>query len=322
MKRFSWLLILIILIVGAWTAAWFYAATRLKEEANAFFASTSQAPQQINCAQFSVAGYPFRFDITCKDLSITDMDQTLFIPQIKGSILVYRPTHFLMFATGPANITDSFSGSRRQLNWEDLRASLRTNGWQLARLSIEAQNVELLDLLIGETQIAKVEHFQAHLINVDEESAEHATLAQIAALANIENANAPEFNVTDANIELQAKLSAMPDDLRLWTPANIARIWHQTQTGIELVKLEGNDLVSSFAINGSVTTTAQAMMSGNFDFFSNNFAERFDPFLDQTSQQVVFGLKGEDGSNYQSYSLVHGVLLAGNLPILTFGPMR
>lgn len=322
MNRFISLIILVFVIVAGWTGAWFYAAKRIKEEAQATFTQTLQSQTQIDCETLNIAGYPFRFDVTCTNLVLTNFDLSITLPSFQATVLVYRPTHILLFANGPASFVDSFSGSRRELRWQNFRASLRTNGWELARLSLEADQMELVDLLIGETQIAKVEHIESHLLK-DEGNISHLPdLINLLALAKIKQADAPEFQIANAQIQLEANLSAMPDDLRFWSPSIIAASWHQNETGVDVTKLEGRDDISSFSIIGTLTTTAQAMTSGNFDFFSTELAQRFAQFMDPTSLQVVFGHQSEDGSHYQSYSLVHGVMLAGNFPILTFGPMR
>ncbi|VAW21766.1 hypothetical protein MNBD_ALPHA11-1650, partial [hydrothermal vent metagenome] len=143
MRKFLFLMIFIIVIVAGWSAVWIYAAQRINAEASSLFANTANTQQQINCEQFSVSGFPFRFDITCTNLTLSSIDTSLKIPEIKVTALVYRPTHALIFAEGPAVMENIFSGSKRQLNWNSLRASVRTNGWSLARVSIEGENIEL-----------------------------------------------------------------------------------------------------------------------------------------------------------------------------------
>lgn len=322
MNRFISLIILIFIIVAGWTTAWFYSAKRVKDEALTYLAHSQQSQVKIDCEKFGVAGYPFRFDVTCTNLTLDNLDLSISLPSFQATVLVYRPTHLLLFANGPASYIDSFSGSRRELRWQNLRASLRTNGWELARLSLEADQIELVDLLIGETQITKIERIEGHVLKDEQNISQLPEVVNLLALAKIEQATAPEFQVTNAQIQFEASLAAMPDDLRFWSPSIIAANWHKNETGIKVTKFEGHDNISSFSILGSTTITAQAMASGNFDFFSTKLAQRFGQILDRRSLEVIFGNKSEDGSRYQSYSLVHGVLLAGNFPILTFGPMR
>jgi len=322
MNRFLFLMIFIILVVAGWSGAWIYGSKRINTEVESYFASTANSAQKVDCEQFVVAGFPFRFDITCTNLSINNQDVRLQIPEIQVSVLAYRPTHALVFAIGPAIIEDSFSGSKRQVNWQGLKASIRTNGWALARISIEGTNIELIDNVLGQTLIASAGQINMHLLDDPDAYDVEKNLAVLGAFATLEEINVPEFSITNASIQAQAMINSMPDDIRLWTLANLAQNWFENQTGIDILKFEGRDESSDFAIIGKLSTTAQAMPNGDFDFTSKNLAERFSPFLDQTSQDVVFGMQSEDGSNYQSYSIRHGVVMAGNLPLISLAPLR
>jgi len=322
MRKFLFLMIFIIVIVAGWSAVWIYAAQRIDAEAKSLFASTANTQQQVDCEQFNISGFPFRFDITCTNLTINSTDTSLNIPEIKVTVLVYRPTHALVFAEGPAVMENIFSGSKRQLNWNSLRASVRTNGWSLARVSIEGENIELVDTIIGQTLIASSQQINMHLIDDPDIYNEDKKLQSFGIFATLSDIEVPEFSFANASIQAQATVSAMPDDLRLWTLANISSNWFENQTGIDVLKFEGNDESSSFSVLGNLTTTAQSMPNGDFDFTSKNLDTRFSAFLDETGQDVAFGQLSEDGTRYQSYTIRHGVVLIGNLPFLTLAPLR
>jgi len=315
-------MIFIIVIVAGWSAVWIYAAQRINAEAGSLFASTANTQQQVSCEQFSVSGFPFRFDITCTNLTLSSIDTSLKIPEIKVTALVYRPTHALVFAEGPAVMENIFSGSKRQLSWNSLRASVRTNGWSLVRVSIEGENIELVDTLIGQTLIASSQQINLHLIDDPDLYDDEKKLQSFGVFVTLADAGVPEIAIANASAQVQATISAMPDDLRLWTLANISSNWFENQTGIDVLKFEGNDESSSFSILGNLTTTAQAMPNGDFDFTSKNLETRFSAFLDEAAQDVAFGQLSEDGTRYQSYAVRHGVVLAGNLPLLTLAPLR
>lgn len=322
MNRFISLMVFIVIVVLGWTAAWFYAANRLTDEAGTYFVGLSTHLQRFECETFDVDGFPFRFDVTCTNAKLTDSDLELSINEIKATVLVYKPTHVLVFAQGPAQVTDSFTGSKREITWDNLSLSLRTNGWALARFSLEAQNLQLFDTIVTKTLLGSVSHAEFHLVEDTQFYDADARITQISAFAKVQDAFMPEFEINDAKIILEASLAAMPDDLRLWSPAIISKNWFDSQTGLNISKLEGSDARSSFSINGNMTATAQSMPNGNFDFFTQNLAQRFEPFIDPVAIQVVFGSQSEDLNRYQSYSVVHGVVLAGNLPIFTLVPMR
>ncbi len=322
MNRFKTLAIIVVIILAGWTGAWVFVSTKIQQMAQAQFAALKDQPQNIDCENLDISGFPFRFDVTCTNLAVHDLDRTISIPQVKLTVLVYRPTHALLFARGPATIQDSFSGARKELRWSSLQASLRTNGWALARFSLQARDLTFLDTLVGDTEIASAGLFEAHLLEEESAYDKQTRRTTIAALARLDGLNVPDADISGANMTMEARLQQMPDDLRLWRPATIAANWNETGTGLELVDLKGADTTSSFSLAGKLTTTPQHMLSGNFDLFSNNISDRLDGIVSPAIRQIAFGSKSDDGQNYQSYSLVHGVVLAGNIPITSLPPLR
>ncbi|HHS83232.1 MAG TPA: DUF2125 domain-containing protein [Devosia sp.] len=322
MNRFKVLAIIVVIILAGWTGAWMFASTKIRQMAQAQFAALKDQPQNLDCENLDISGFPFRFDVTCTYLAIHDLDRTITIPRVKLTVLVYRPTHALLFARGPATIQDSFSGARKELRWSSLQASLRTNGWALARFSLQVRDLIFLDTLVGDTTIAGADLFEAHLLEEESAYDPQNRRTTIAALARLDGLSVPDAAISGASATMQAKLRQMPDDLRLWRPATIAANWNETGTGLEAVELKGADATSSFSLVGRLTTTPQHMLSGNFDFFSSNVSDRLEGIVSPAIRQIAFGSKSEDGQNYQSYSLVHGVVLAGNIPITSLPPLR
>lgn len=322
MLRFKILIVVVLLVFGGWTAGWFYGSSRISDEINAWLQTSQAGPEPVRCERLDIAGFPFRIDVSCTGLEITSGDYSFSLARIAATVLVYRPTHALIFATGPASFSDAFSGSSREFRWDNLRASARTNGWALARISVEADNVELVDTLVGEKLVARIGRAQAHLLDIPENYDADAGLAQWNLLARITGADIPEFDVSGAKIELEAIVQAMPDDIRLISASRIARNWFEAGAGIEISKLDGSDKQSILQMTGRLSTTEQARLSGDFGLHTENIADRLSPYFKPPVLQILFGFPDENGDYDQSFSLRHGVLLAGNLPVLTLPPLR
>jgi hypothetical protein len=62
------MLLLIIAIV--WSAFWFYAASQVDVQANAWRAREAQSGRVYDCARRSVGGFPFRLEVTCQGASV------------------------------------------------------------------------------------------------------------------------------------------------------------------------------------------------------------------------------------------------------------
>ncbi len=322
MKRLVVLLSVIIVIVAGWIAAWFTAAAVIKSKAGQFMQASLNTPRQIQCEKFAVFGFPFSFEATCANLVISANDISLFLPQITAAIAISRPTSLLISAVGPAVINDAFSGSRRQISWDDLSVFVSTNGWALERLFIKANNLELMDNIAGEKLLARADSFKATLVDKPDQYNKAASLAQLAARVSVDKVSLPEFDLIDANLRLAATIDAIPDDIRQWSLATLASNWFTEKTGIDLMAFTGADARSEFKLSGSLSATGQARLSGDFSLYTQNITERLVRFIDLTTLQILFGFPNKDNSRDQSYSLRHGVLLAGNLPILTFNSLN
>ena len=322
MSRFVVLLSAITVVAGGWIAAWFTLATVITDKANQFMQASLSTSRPVQCEKLSVGGFPLSFDVTCTKLLARAGDITLSLPQIKASVLIYRPTRMRVSVTAPAQISDAFSGSRRQVRWDNLRALFVTNGWALDHLSIAADNLELVDNLVGEKPVARVRLFAADLIDNPQKYNKPKALVQLNAFVRADEITLGELDLANANLRLKANIDAIPDDLRKWSLATIARNWFRRKTGIDLVSFTGADGISEFKLSGQLSATGQGRLSGDFALHTQNVTERLQPLFDPTTLQILFGFPGNGASRDQFYSLRHGVLLAGNLPILTVGALK
>jgi hypothetical protein len=71
-RRWAWLVILLIILFGAYSAGWFWMARRLKSEADSAVASLNTKGIAAGCANLQVAGFPFAFTVTCDNVAYED----------------------------------------------------------------------------------------------------------------------------------------------------------------------------------------------------------------------------------------------------------
>ncbi len=322
MPRFIILIAIVVLVVTGWSAAWFYGAGEIRRQVSNQLLASQSFPEKLSCKQLDVAGFPFRYDIACTDAQLIAGDVSLSVPRILATILVYRPTHALIFATGPATYRDAFSGSARKLRWQNLRASVRTNGWALARISLEGDNLELIDTLVGEKPVASANRVELHILDNPDEYDAEGKRAQLNIYSRIESAQVPEFDINNAEITLEGVIESLPDDVRLFSAQNIARNWYNTESGVQIIAFKGKDEQSVFEFNGRISATEQARLTGEFGLQTQNIADRLSDFVDPVALQIMFGFKDESGSYNQSFSVRHGVIMAGNVPVATLPPLR
>src|SRR3979490_1972447 len=68
--------VLLLIAAAAWSAFWFYAASQVDVRADAWRAQEAKSGRVYDCAQRSVAGYPFRLEVRCDGASVSLISQT------------------------------------------------------------------------------------------------------------------------------------------------------------------------------------------------------------------------------------------------------
>src|SRR6267378_4362659 len=67
---------LLVVAAAAWSAFWFYAASQVGVRADAWRAQEAKSGRTFDCGKRTVAGFPFRFEISCEDASVKLVSQT------------------------------------------------------------------------------------------------------------------------------------------------------------------------------------------------------------------------------------------------------
>ncbi len=123
--------VLLLIAAIAWTAFWFFAASQVDVQADAWRAHEAKSGRIYDCTKRSVAGFPFRLEVSCDGASVTLASQTAQaankftakLDQILVVAQVYDPKHVIAEFSGPAAITDQ-NGQSFAANWKLGRASV------------------------------------------------------------------------------------------------------------------------------------------------------------------------------------------------------
>src|SRR5437870_7485533 len=68
--------VLVMAAAAGWTAFWFYAASQLDANVDAWRAREAKSGRVYDCVKRSLAGFPFRFEVTCSEAGVTLVSQT------------------------------------------------------------------------------------------------------------------------------------------------------------------------------------------------------------------------------------------------------
>lgn len=268
-----------------------------------------------------MAGWPFRFDLTCAQMTLVDSDVTLRVDEIKATALVYRPTHILAFANGSAAISDAFFGTEQAVRWSKLEASLRTNGWRLARLSIQAEDLEYADTLLGETQRAHLSEAEVHLLDMPGQQEEIEGLMTLGAFARINRAYIPAYEIENGELTLEAEANALPDDIRFWSTPDLLTQWQAAGGKLKITRFETSDPDTSLNLLGDIGLSPAGEAEGAMTLTSSGLAERLEEILPAQMRGLVLGNRQDDDSYRQVLTIRRGAVFAGLTPLATIPPL-
>src|ERR1044072_2339451 len=203
MRRIIILGAVVVLVVAAWTGAWFWGAGFITDQVRALADADAVTEPKVTCGSFGVGGFPFGFDLTCTNATINYGDITVTASGLKASAQVYNPTFVLVFAQSPVSIADAFTGSQSRVDFASAQASARLTGWRIGRVSLVGEKPVWNDTVLEDQLIAKADHAEAHLLDLPDDHDAKAGLAGLGQYVKIEGLNAPGFEINAATATLE-----------------------------------------------------------------------------------------------------------------------
>lgn len=115
------------LVVGVYTAGWFYAASMLKEKTLALLGEQQQRGMTAQCVNAEYRGYPFRIGLFCEKIAVDDSKNGISasFSALRSAAQVYQPSHIVWELDSPAEARSSH-GLTASSQWERLQSSLTT----------------------------------------------------------------------------------------------------------------------------------------------------------------------------------------------------
>ncbi|WP_024506006.1 DUF2125 domain-containing protein [Bradyrhizobium sp. ARR65] len=166
--------VLLLIAAIGWSAFWFYAASQVGVKADAWRAQEAKSGRVYDCARHSIAGFPFRLEVRCDDVTVSLISQmagqpsqapvTAKLGEILAVAQIYDPKLVIAEFTAPAKI---FEQSAQQpsyvVNWSKGRSSVFGLPATPQRASIVFDDAAI-DRLEGAVQVpfASAKHIELH----------------------------------------------------------------------------------------------------------------------------------------------------------------
>lgn len=308
-------------MVVVWSLAWYVLAGLVQQNIEALAEADGVVEPRVSCETLELGGFPFRFDAECLNARVVSGDLVADVAAVRASMLVYSPTHLVAALEGPLKVTDSFTGSRNDLNWSSLQASVNLDSWRIGRVSVSAKDVVWSDALFGDVVIAQAPLVEGHLFDIPEQHDAERGTAALAGYLRMLNASWPGMTLTDASTEVQVELTGLPDDVRNWSDVNLLPQMQANGAKLKIVAIHATDGDSTLDASGELGLDAERRPEGQITITSRGVAERIGPLIGEPWRSLVLGTPSADGAHTNLISLRAGAVFAGLVPVAALTPL-
>jgi hypothetical protein len=164
--------VLLLVAAIAWSGFWFYAASKVDEAVDAWRSREAESGRVYDCAKRGVAGFPFRFEVSCSGASVALVSQTAGAPQAPvmaklGDILVvaqvYDPKLLIAEFAAPATISGPGLQGAMTVTWSKARSSILglPGVPQRASIVFDDPAIDRTDAS-ARTPLARAKHIELH----------------------------------------------------------------------------------------------------------------------------------------------------------------
>jgi hypothetical protein len=332
MRKFALLLVAVLIVAGVWSGGWFYAAGQVRQAVATLGEGDGQTDPIITCGTLNVTGFPFRFDIECKDATIIAGDMTTTVAGVRTSVLVYSPTQAKFSALSPITIADAYSGAQSRIDFTGAEGSARLvtddfwqglggAGWRIGRVSLVADGVNWVDTIVGETPLLSAAHLEAHLLDIPEQHNPVAGTSALAGFAKLTDAAAPSHGITGGEVSLEAELSGLPNDLRDFSSADVLQNWQAAGGQLKLVGLKGTAGDQFIESSGTLGLDSGARLDGQISLRHKGVVERLGTLIPEDWKGLILGGQEADGSYAQTVTIKAGIVFSGIVPVSVIPPL-
>jgi hypothetical protein len=161
----------LLVLAIAWTGLWFFGRSKVSDALDQFFKNQAEIGRNWSCPERSIAGYPFRIELRCKEPTYTmDVGPNQKVRgSLKGLTVVATTAgainlaHVIGEFEAPLVVEDSVLGKKIS-TWKSARASFRGNTTRLERVSVEIEAPQTELVINGEPAFqSSAEKLELHI---------------------------------------------------------------------------------------------------------------------------------------------------------------
>jgi hypothetical protein len=306
--------VLLVIAAAAWSAFWFYAASEVGVRADAWRAQEAKAGRVYDCANRSVAGYPFRLEIRCADPSVTLISQTAspqasFTAKLAEILVVaqiYDPKLVIAEFKAPATLAERGAQPSLAINWRLGRSSVVGLPAVPQRASLVFDDLAIDRIAAVQAPLAHADHVELHGRQAEGSTPDNPAIETVLQISNGTLQDVHPLLAQPFNADIRAKVTGLKDFKPKPWPERFREI--QAAGGmVEILqsRIEQGDLVSVAA--GTLRLNANGRIDGELQMTVAGLervipALGIDKMLEEgvpqaTLDRVAPGVKSQDLNN-------------------------
>ncbi len=215
--------VLLVAAAAAWSAFWFYAASKVDDTADAWRAQEAKAGRVYDCGKRSIAGFPFRLEVRCTGVNVALISQSAGqagtqtpITARLGEILivaqVYDPKLLIAEFTAPATISSIGEQPAMIVNWSKARSSVAGLPAVPQRVSLvfEDPAIDRVSAAI-QTPLARAKHIELHTRFADSSTPERPAVETVLQVAGASVKEVHPLLVEPFDADIRTLLTGLKD---------------------------------------------------------------------------------------------------------------
>lgn len=308
--------VLVVVLAAAWSAFWFFAASKVDENVDAWRAREAAAGRIYDCADRSVAGFPFRLEVRCSGVSVALLSQTAGQPATQpvtaklGEILVvaqiYNPKLLIAEFKAPAILSDR-GVPAMVVNWSAGRSSVVGLPGPPDRADIVFDDASV-DRIAASVQapMVRAKHIELHGRNAESSTSDKPVIEAALQLTGGSIQDVHPLLAVPFDADIRAQLSGLRDFSPKPWPVRFREL--QAAGGrVEILqsRIQQGELIS--VASGSLGLTASGNLDGELQMTVAGLekvipALGLDKMLEEgvpqaTLDRLAPGVKSQDVSN-------------------------
>jgi hypothetical protein len=308
--------VLVVILAMGWTGFWFYAASQVDDNVDAWRAREAAAGRIYDCADRSVAGFPFRLEVRCSGVSVTLLSQTAGqaaaqpitarLREILVVAQIYDPKLLIAEFKAPAVLSDR-GAPAMVVNWSTARSSIKGLPGPPERADIVFDDAAV-DRIAASVQapLLRAKHIELHGRNAESSTPDRPVIEAALQITGGSIRDVHPLLAVPFDADIRAQLSGLKDFSPKPWPERFRAL--QAAGGrVEIVRsrIQQGDLIS--VASGSLGLTPAGNLDGELQMTVAGIekvipALGLDKMLEQgvpqaTLDKLAPGVKSQDVSN-------------------------